>query len=327
MANEIIERNQEGIIAFANNYITANNRVLGRDYDLTKSMVALYNNLLTTKATNGGLAINECSEMSIKNAIAYCINNELSVGKSQGYFIPYGKELQFQPSYFGLVKMAKDLCGVNIVSNVIRDGEEADVTSRSDGVMIIQHKPSIKCLNNKIVAVYSIATHISSGRVVFTNLMSVEEAKKSWTKSQTGCKVGKEFEHEMLIRTSERRCAKHLINKSNDGMMITITDEDGVVTPIDEGYLATPIDVQYSIDADFVNEDIKKESSRFEPTKEHIVTAEDLKLDDIEEPTISVPENAIEVKYSEYKENQDKYKLVPNSYNQKTRTCMVEVMS
>lgn len=325
MANEIIERNQEGIIAFANNYITANNRVLGRDYDLTKSMVALYNNLLTTKATNGGLAINECSEMSIKNAIAYCINNELSVGKSQGYFIPYGKELQFQPSYFGLVKMAKDLCGVNIVSNVIRDGEEADVTSRSDGVMIIQHKPSIKCLNNKIVAVYSIATHISSGRVVFTNLMSVEEAKKSWTKSQTGCKVGKEFEHEMLIRTSERRTAKHLINKSGDGMMLSITNEDGSVTPIDDSYLSNPIDVQYTIDAEFMNEDIAKESARFEPTDADVISATDLKLDDIVEPSADIPEGAIEIAYSEYKNNKDKYTMVKDSYNSSTKTCLVTV--
>lgn len=326
MANEIISRTQEGFLSLANQIIKNENRIVSKNYDLPKAMTSVYTNLMTTKATTGKLAIETCSDLSIKDAITYCIQNELTPSKSQGYFIPYGTELKFMPSYFGLVKMAKDLCGVNIVSNVIRDGEQADVTTRSDGVMIISHKPSIKCLNNKIIAVYSIATHIGSGRVVFTNLMSVEEAKKSWTKSQTGCKVGKEFEHEMLIRTSERRTAKHLINKSGDGMMLSITNEDGSVTPIDDSYLSNPIDVQYTIDAEFMNEDIAKESARFEPTDADIVSATDLKLDDIVEPSADIPEGAIEIKYSEYKENQDKYRIIQGSYNQKTRTCMVEVI-
>ena len=130
--------------------------------------------------------------------------------------------------------------------------------------------------------------------------MSTEEAKKSWAKSQTGCKVGKEFEHEMLIRTSERRTAKHLINKSGDGMMLSITNEDGTVTPIDESYLANPIDVHYTIDAEFMNEDISKESARFEPTEADVISADDLKLETIT-PVMDAPDGAIEIPYAEYK--------------------------
>jgi recombination protein RecT len=327
MANELMncERTQEGFLALAQNIIKNENRIISGNYDLPKAMTSVYTNLMTTKTSSGKLAIETCSDLSIKDAITYCIQNELTPSKSQGYFIPYGNELKFMPSYFGLVKMAKDLCGVNIVSNVIRDGEQADVTTRSDGVMIISHKPSIKCLNNKIVAVYSIATHIGSGRVVYTNLMSTEEAKKSWAKSQTGCKVGKEFEHEMLIRTSERRTAKHLINKSGDGMMLSITNEDGTVTPIDESYLANPIDVQYTIDAEFMNEDISKESARFEPTEADVISADDLKLETIT-PVMDAPDGAIEIPYAEYKNNKEKYSMIANSYNPSTKTCMVQII-
>jgi recombination protein RecT len=327
MSNELVvtERTQEGFLTLAQNIIKNENRILSKSYDLPKAMTSIYTNLMATKTPNGKLAIDVCSNLSIKNAITFCLQNELSPSKSQGYFIPYGDDLKFMPSYFGLVKMAKDLCGVNIVSNVIREGEQADVSVRSDGVMIINHKPSIKCLNNKIIAVYSIATHIGSGRIVLTNIMSVEEAKRSWAKSPTGCKVGKEFEHEMLIRTSERRLAKHLINKSNDSMMISIANEDGTYTPIDESYLANPIETQYTIDAEFMEDDIAKESARFEPTEDDIITADDLKLDEIE-PVIEAPDGAIEISYSEYKNNKDKYNMVKGSYNANKKTCLVEVI-
>lgn len=331
MANEIsIQRTQEGFLTLANNIIKNENRIISKNYDLPKAMASIYTNLMTTKSTNGKLAIDTCSDLSIKDSITYCIHNELTPSKSQGYFIPYGTELKFMPSYFGLVKMARDLCGVNIVSNVIRDGEEADVEVRSDGVMIIKHKPSIKCLNNKIIAVYSVATHIGSGRVVLTNLMSVDEAKKSWTKSQTGCKVGKEFEHEMLIRTSEKRLSKHLINKSNDSMMLTITNEDGSTTMVDDSYLANPIDFEYTIDTETMTGDISKETSRFQPTKDNVITAEDLKLDNIEpEFEVQIPENAVRIDYNEVKggKNRDKWQVIPNTFDKESYTCMAVSVS
>ena len=328
MSNELIkiERTQEGFLALANEIIKNENRIISKSYDLPKAMSSIYTNLMTTKSSNGKLAIETCSDLSIKDAVTYCVQNELTPSKSQGNFIPFQDTLKFMPSYFGLVKMARDLCNVNIVSNVIRDGEEADVDARSDGVMIIKHKPNIKCLNNKIIAVYSVATHIGSGRVVFTNLMSVEEAKKSWAKSQTGCKVGKEFEHEMLIRTSERRTAKHLINKSNDAMMLTVTNADGSTMIIDDSYLSNPIEFEYSIDAENMTDDISKETSTFVPTEENVVTADDLKLDTIETPAADIPEGAVEIPYAEYKNNKEKYKMVANSYNANTKTCMVELI-
>lgn len=324
MTKEIIsfERTQEGILSLANQIISNENRILSKKYDLPKAMFSVYTNLVNAKMPNGKPAIESCTDLSIIDAVTYCVQNELTPSKSQGYFIPYGNELKFMPSYFGLVKMAKDLCGVNIVSNVIRDGEQADVEVRSDGVMIIHHKPNIKCLNKKIIAVYSIATHIGSGRVVFTNLMSTEEAKKSWLKSQNGCKVGKEYEHEMLIRTSERRTAKHLINKSNDQMLISITDKDGNQEYIDESYLANPIDYEYTIDADELKSDTEKETSRFKPTEEDVVSVEDLKLDPIE-PISDIPEGAIEIDYNLVRggANKDKYRVVPNSFNKDKYTC------
>ena len=215
-------------------------------------MNSLYLNLIQVKDKNGKNALEVCSDVSIREAVMECVNKELNVSRAQGYYIVYGDKLQFQPSYFGLSKMARDLAGVEIKSNVIRDGEEADIETRIDGSIIIHHKPSIKCLNNKIIAVYAVATDVETGRVVNSDIMSVEEAKKSLAKSKTGGAVAKEFEHEMLRKVVERRLAKHIINKADDSMMLTITDENGKTTRVNEYSDMLDDDYDYTINNCFV---------------------------------------------------------------------------
>lgn len=325
--NELSIKTREGIVGFANDYIKNNNIIVSQKYDLPKAMNNLYLNLLQVQNKDKKPALEVCSEVSIREAVMECVNKELDVSKAQGYFIPYGDKLQFQPSYFGLSKMAKDLAGVNIFSNVIREGEEADMETRIDGSIIVHHKPSIKCLNNKIKAVYAVATDIKTGRVVNSDVMSVEEAKKSLAKSKTGGAVAKEFEHEMLRKVVERRLAKHFINKTDDSMRLTITNPDGSVINVnsyddmlDEDNF---VDCSYTINTD---EQIEKETSKYIPSENDVITADDLKLDDISEPTTEVPEGAIEIRYSEYKDNQDKYQMVKDSYNPATKTVMVTVI-
>lgn len=317
MKQEVAITTQDGIMQFASNYVRNNNIILSKNYDLTTAMNNLYLNLIQVEDKNHNRAIDVCTPVSIQEAVMKCINEELDVGKKQGYFIPYGKSLTFQPSYFGNVKKARALARVRIVSNVIRDGEQAEIETRVDGSIIIKHKPSIKCLNNKIVAVYAVATDIDTDRVVNSDIMSIEEVKRSWLKSQTGCKVGKEFEHEMSRRTVENRLAKHFINKADDSERIYITDASG--KEIEVKNYDDLIDVDYTINTD---EQIASEKEKYQPEENaDIITAEDLKLDPLADTTL--PEGAIEIDYSLVKggANKDKYKIVPNTFNKETYTC------
>lgn len=325
MNNEIAIKSQQGIVDYANEYIKNNNIIVSKNYDLGKAMNSLYLNLIQVKDKNGKLALDVCSDASIREAVMECVNKELNVSRSQGYYIVYGDKLQFQPSYFGLSKMARDLANVNIFTNVIRDGEEADLETRIDGSIIIHHKPSIKCLNNKIVAVYAVATDINSGRVVNSDIMSTEEAKKSLAKSKTGGTVAKEFEHEMLRKVIERRLAKHFINKADDSMMLTITDANGNVTRVNQYEDMLDSDFEYTINTD---EQISKEKEKYIPTENSTITADDLKLDAIDEPIAEIPDGAIEIDYNEVKggKNRDKYRIIPNTFNKERYTCMVEVI-
>jgi recombinational DNA repair protein RecT len=328
MANELSIKSQQGIVDYATDYVRKNNIILSQNYDLPRAMNSLYLNLLQVKDKNQRPALEVCSEVTIREAVMDCVNKELNVSKAQGYYIVYGDKLQFQPSYFGLSKMARDLAGVNIMSNVIREGEDADVESRIDGSLVVHHKPSIKCLNNKIVAVYAVATDVSTGRVVNSDIMSSEEAKKSLAKSKTGGTVAKEFEHEMMRKVVERRLAKHFINKSSDAMRMTITNPDGSVVNINsyDDMLDNDnfVDYSYTINTD---EQIESEKEKYVPKEEDKISAYDLKLDPIG-PSVDVPEGAIEIDYNLVKggANKEHFKVVPNSFNKATYTCMAVVL-
>lgn len=318
--NELVAKTQEGILNYANDYVRTNHVIVSKTYDLPTAMNNLFLQLVQTTDKNDKPALEVCSKESIQEAIMTCINKELDVGKKQGYFIVYNGNLTFQPSYFGNVKQAKSVSNVRIVSNVIRDGEEAELETRVDGTIIVRHKPNIKCLNNKIIAVYAVATDIDTGRVDNSDIMSVEEAKKSWLKSQNGCKVGKEFEHEMLRRTIENRLAKHYINKADDSEKIFITDANGNEIRVTNYDDLPQIDCDYTINTE---EQINHEKEKYVPAEDDILTADDLRLETIEEQKTEIPEGAIEISYKEFKDNEDKYEMVKGSWNEKTRTIFV----
>ena len=316
---QISERTQNGIMDFATNYVRGNNIILSPNYDMPRAMSNLYLNLIQVQDKNGRSVLETCTMESIQEAIIHCINKELNVGRKQAWFIPYNGKLVLQSSYFGNVKEARSLRRININSQVIRDGEQIEMESRVDGSLIIKHKPNFKCINNKIIGAYAVGTNIDSGRVDNSDIMSIEEIKKSWAKSQNGGRTAKEFEHEFARKTVENRLAKHYINKADDSTQVFVTDANGNQIMVDN--YNDLIDVDYTINTD---EQIASEKEVFQPTDKHIVTAQDLHLDNLEEPSANVPEGAIEIDYNLVKggANKNLYKVVPNTFNREKYTVM-----
>ena len=318
--NEIVTlKSQEGIVEYAKNYVLGNNIILGKGYNLPVAMNNMWLTLLASNEKNK--CLEKCSELSIRKAVEDCINKELDTGKTQGYFIPYGNELQFQSSYFGEIKRARDVANVNINSWVIYDGEQVDIETRIDGSLIVHHKPNFKCFGNPIIGAYAIATDVSTGRVINSDIMGLKELKVSLAKSKAGGSVAKEFPHEMYRRTVSKRLAKHIVNTSDDSLKLTITDTDGTVINISNSDDVYGFD-DYTINTD---EQIAKETAKYEPTEDSVVTSKDLKLDAIQSEVVDVPENAVEISYAEYKNNKNQYTMINGSYNPSTKTCMVIV--
>lgn len=317
--NELQITSQENLIKLANDFIVKNAIIPSKSFNVTNAMVALYTNVLTVKDKNGKMALETCTPASIQNAVYECITKELTPSKKQAYFIPYGNELQLQTSYFGNQKIARDVAGVVINSMVVHEGDQIDVEVRVNGTMIIKHKPNITCLNKPIIMAYAVACNEVTGEVINSDIMTIEEIRKSWAKSRSkDMTVSKEFPHEMARRTVTNRLAKHIINTSDDSRDVYITDIDGRRIKVNK-YEDLPQETfDYTIDTD-ANETYTPETAT-----ENVVTAKDLKLDN--EPAqeqVEIPEGAFEMSYKEYKANVDKYEMVKGSWNAETRTVMV----
>lgn len=327
MANELSIKTQADVMNLAKDFIKSNNIITSKNYNVENAMVSLFTNVLSVKDKNGKSVLDTCTPLSIQNAIYECITNELTPSKKQTYFIPYGNELTSQTSYFGNVKKARDVANVIIHSQVVRDGDSIDIEMRANGTMLIRHKPDIKSLNKPIIMAYAVASSPVTGEVIDSDIMTIDEIKKSWAKSQSGGKVSKEFPHEMARRTVTNRLAKHFINTSDDSNKIIITNPDG--TQIQVNQYDDLIDTNYTINTD---EQEKFEKEPFIPdTNDYIVTADGLSLENLEpiNQPAEIPSDAVEIDYNEVKggKNRDKWQVIPNTFNKEKYTCMAVPVS
>ncbi len=300
--HKITLRSQEGLVAIAQTYLKKNGDViLPPNYDVNDAVKALYLATLQTKDKQGRPALEVCTRESIEQAVQNYVSKGLNVAKKQCYPIVYGNTLTLSESYFGKQKQAHSYAGVTINSNVIYEGEKVNIIVRPNGTKIIEHTPDFSKFNtDKIVGAYAIAVN-DNGDVVDSDIMTIAEIKKSWAKSQSGGTVHKEFPVEMARKTIIGRIAKRFINTSDDSSKYTTIDSD----------MGDVYSNSLEIDANTVIEDDK-------PTPKKATTNNDeLVVDSLDE------ESTKEILYSEYKNNKTKYRAVPNSYSEETKTIRV----
>ena len=185
------------------------------------------------------------------------------------------------------------------------------------------------CLDKPIIMAYAVASDMTTGEVIDSDIMSITEIKKSWAKSKNGGSVSKEFPHEMARRTVTNRLAKHIINTSDDSRKVFITDIDGKrigVTsyddlPQEEGFVETNYTINTLEQDAFEKEPFNPEGD------ECVVTGNILTLDPIVS-SVEVPEDAVEIDYNLVKggANKEHFKVVPNSFNKSKYTCMAVVL-
>lgn len=300
--HKITLRSQEGLVAIAQTYLKKNGDViLPPNYDVNDAVKALYLATLQTKDKQGRPALEVCTRESIEQAVQNYVSKGLNVAKKQCYPIVYGNTLTLSESYFGKQKQAHSYAGVTINSNVIYEGEKVNIIVRPNGTKIIEHTPDFSKFNtDKIVGAYAIAVN-DNGDVVDSDIMTIAEIKKSWGKSQSGGTVHKEFPVEMARKTVIGRIAKRFINTSDDSSKYTTIDSD----------MGDVYSNSLEIDANTVIEDDK-------PTPKKATTNNDeLVVDSLDE------ESTKEILYSEYKNNKTKFRAVPNSYSEETKTIRV----
>lgn len=299
--NKVSLRTQEGLIAVAQSYLNHNGDVvLPPNYDVNDAVKALYLKTIQTVDKQKRPVLEVCTRESIEQVVQNYVSKGLNIAKNQCYLVCYGNTLTLQESYFGKQKQANAYAGVTINSNVIYEGEKVNIVVRPNGTKIIEHTPDFSKFNiDKIVGAYAIAVN-DNGDVVDSDIMTMAEIKKSWAKSQSGGDVHKQFPVEMARKTVIGRLAKRFINTSDDSNKFEVINSDmGNYYENEE------------INAAVVIEDEKPVTAKTASTNES-----DMVVDDIEEGTKEIP-------YSEFKNNKAKYRAVPQSYNEETKTIKV----
>jgi len=151
--------------------------------------------------------------------------------QKQGYFIVYGNELQFMPSYFGDRAMAERTGITDIVARVVYDTDEFSCEF-VDGYPVIKHIFGVK---EKIVKEASFITHayclftLPNGRRA-GDVMTFAQILKSWAHSKDpNRKSQNDSPEEMAKRTVTRRALKPYINSFIGDDVITNENEDQVI--------------------------------------------------------------------------------------------------
>ena len=173
---------------------------------------------------NGRPALEVCTTKSINYSLTKMVLLGLNPMLKQGYFIVYGSELQFMPSYFGERAMAERTGITDIVSRVVFDKDEFSCEFK-DGYPIIKH---VYNGGDKITHAYCLFT-LPNGRRA-GDVMTFAQILKSWAHSKDpNRKSQNDSPEEMAKRTVTRRALKPYINSFVGDDVITNENEDQVI--------------------------------------------------------------------------------------------------
>ncbi|HEL1747675.1 TPA: recombinase RecT [Streptococcus suis] len=166
-----------------------------------------------TNSPSGNL-LEKCSKESIANALLDMVVQGLSPAKTQCYFIPYGNTLKMTRSYFGTMKVVKQLSNVkDIWAEVVFEGDVLKIRNDNGRKVLESHKTDWTNQDNAIIGAYCIIEKVDGERIL--TVMTKKEIDRSWQQSKNKS-VQNAFPQEMAKRTVINRAAKQFFNTSDD---------------------------------------------------------------------------------------------------------------
>lgn len=211
---ELTELTQKQVTSNVANRIEAmksEGLLIAPNYSVSNALSSAYYAL---KNSNSGNLLEKCTHESIYNALLDMVTQGLSPAKTQCYFIPYGNSVKLNRSYFGTMKVVKQLSEVkDIYVKVIYEGDDFQAENTATGWKFVKHDSNWKNQDNPIEGAYCIIKK-NDGEEVMT-IMTKKEIDKSWAQSRNG-NVQKNFPQEMAKRTVINRAAKQFFNTSDD---------------------------------------------------------------------------------------------------------------
>lgn len=226
MTNELTQKQVTSNVANRIEAMKGEGLLIAPNYSVSNALSSAYYAL---KNSSSGNLLQQCTQDSVYNALLEMVTQGLSPAKKQCYFIKYGSDVQLRMSYFGTIKVTKDLQDVkDVTANVVYEGDTLDVAVENGRKKLVKHETDWRNADNPIIAAYCIITRTDGEE--FLEVMTKKQIDKSWSKAKTK-NVQIDFPDQMAMRTVINRAAKMFINTSNDNDLFagainnTIADE------------------------------------------------------------------------------------------------------
>ncbi|AYJ74925.1 recombinational DNA repair protein [Streptococcus phage LF2] len=211
MANELSERQ---ITSGVNKRIEEKqneNFIVPPNYSLGNALSNAYYEL---KNSSSGNLLSQCTDESIYISLLDMVAQGLSPAKKQCYFIKYGDKVQLRRSYFGTMKVVKELNEVkDIWAGVIFEGDVFKSEIVNGRRRFVSHESDLENQDNPIKGAYCIIKDINNEE--YLTIMTKKQIDKALSKAKTK-NVQVDFPDQMAMRTVINRAAKSFINTSND---------------------------------------------------------------------------------------------------------------
>ena len=211
MANELTQKQITSPVAARIQEMQKEGLMIAQNYSVSNALSSAYYAL---KNSASGNLLEKCTPESVYNALLDMVTQGLSPAKTQCYFIPYGNVVKLTRSYFGTMKVVKQLPEVkDIYAQIIFKGDEFEAENVDGRWKFVSHKSSWKNQDNPIEGAYCVIEKTDGEKIL--TIMTKKEIDKSWAQAKTK-NVQNNFPQEMAKRTVINRAAKQFFNTSDD---------------------------------------------------------------------------------------------------------------
>ena len=200
---------------------------LPADYNPTNAIKASMLVLQEVKDKNGKPALETCTQASIQTALFKMLTFGEDVSKTQGYFIVYGSQLQYQESYFGKVLRVRRIFPEwTPVPMLIHEGDsfEYAIDPETGRKKVLKHEQKLENIDKAIIGGYLYIPCADGGKDLY--VMTAKEIATAHSKSRSGGAVHKQFSTKMYSKTLVSSGCNYILNSTPSQSNIADNSDD-----------------------------------------------------------------------------------------------------
>ena len=200
---------------------------LPADYNAINAIKASMLALQEVKDKNGKPALEVCTPASIQTALFKMLCYGENVAKTQGYFIVYSNQLQYQESYFGKVlRVRRIFPDWSPTPMLIHEGDsfEYAIDPETGRKKVLKHEQKLENIDKPVIGGYLYIPCSDGGQDLY--VMTAKEIMTAHSKSRGGGAVHKQFVTKMWSKTLVSSGCNYILNSTPEQSYVADNSDD-----------------------------------------------------------------------------------------------------